>query len=108
MKGIVKRGKQEARKFGTPTANIYTNEELELGIFKGYFIYNNENYKSCIYISKEGELTKIESYVIGKENLELYDKEIDVFILDKVRDIKQFENYEELKSQILKDVEDCK
>jgi len=43
MKGIVKRGKQEARKFGTPTANIYTNEELELGIFKGYFIYNNEN-----------------------------------------------------------------
>ncbi len=108
MKGIVKVGKQEARKFGTPTANIYVNKELDLGIFKGHFIYNDEIYKSCIYVSKEGELTKIESYAIGKENLELYDKEIDVFILDKVRDIKQFENYEELKSQILKDVEDCK
>ena len=105
MKGIVKRGKQEARKFGTPTANIYTNEELELGIFKGYFIYNNENYKSCIYISKDEQnsLTKIESYAIEKENLDLYDKEIEVFILDKVRDIKEFKNFEELKSQILKD-----
>ena len=74
MKGIVNLGKQEARKFGTPTVNIYINEELELGIFKGHFIYNNEIYKSCIYVSKEGSVSKIEAYAIEMENLELYEK----------------------------------
>ena len=107
MKGIVKLGNQEARKFGTPTANIYINEELELGIFIGYFIYNDKTYKSCIYISKENTLTKIEAYAID-ENLDLYNKEIDIFILDKVRNIKQFDNFEELKKQIKQDVENCK
>lgn len=108
MKGIVRQGKQEARKYGTPTANIYVEDSLELGIFKGYFIYNNITYKSCIYVSKEGAFTKIESYAIDKQDLDLYNKEIDVIVLDKVRDIKSFDTYEELKSQILKDVEDCR
>ncbi len=108
MKGVVRQGKQEARKFGTPTANIYVEEHLDTGIFKGYFTYNNTNYKSCIYVSKEGAFTKVESYAIDEKDLELYGKEIDVFILDKVREIKSFETYEELKKQILQDVEACR
>ena len=108
MKGIVKVGKQEARKFGTPTANIYTDEKLELGIFKGHFIYDGSYYKSCIYVSNEGSLTKVEAYAIDQEELDIYNKEIDVFIGDKVRDIRRFDSFDELKSQILKDVEDCR
>lgn len=108
MKGIVKVGKQEARNFGTPTANIYTDEKLELGIFKGHFVRNGVYYKSCIYVSQEGASTKVEAYAIDEKDLDIYNEEIEIFISDKVRDIKKFDNFDELKIQILKDVEDCR
>jgi riboflavin kinase/FMN adenylyltransferase len=108
MKGIVKVGKQEARKYGTPTANIYTSEELDLGIFMGHFVFKNDLYKSCIYVSKEGELTKVEAYAIDRENLDLYNEEIEVHISDKIRDIRRFDSFDELKLQILRDVEACR
>lgn len=106
ISGIVQKGKGEARLFGTPTANIYTTENIICGIYAGYLTVDNIKYKSCIYVSIENNKYKIEAYAIDKE-FDLYNKNITVEIIKLIRQNIIFESLEELKKQILKDVKDC-
>ncbi len=103
FKGIVVKGKGDAKSFGTPTANIYTDEYINEGIYAGYL----DNYKACIYVSKENNKFKIEAYAFN-ETLDLYDKQIKIEILKFIRPKIIFNSVEELQLQINNDVRECK
>ena len=103
LNGIVVRGKGEARIFGTPTANIYTDVKIDEGIYVGYL----DCYKACIYVSTENNKSKVEAYAFN-ETLDLYDKQIKIEILKFIRPKIIFNSVEELQLQINNDVCECK
>ncbi len=114
IKGKIQHGSKQARTFGTPTANIYlAKSEIDIpeGIYAGILldvVPNGELYRSCIYISHLQDTIKIESFAFEKTGLELYDKNMQIFLGPKIRDNMKFDCIQKLESQILKDVENCK
>jgi len=97
--GIVVKGKQEARAFGFPTANIHTIDENEPGIFFG----KADHHPAVIYVPKSNP-TRIESHLLNVHGVDLYGKDIDVHIICKIRDDRQFECLDDTIEQIMIDV----
>lgn len=108
MKGIVVRGKQ--RNIGFPTANLMTEWELlpANGIYAAYAKFNGETFRSVVNIGNaptfgENELT-IEAHLLDF-NQDIYGRELTLEFLKKIREEIKFNNIEELKEQIKKDID---
>lgn len=105
----VKKGEQLGRKLGYPTANMdYPPKTVKLpfGVYKAE-VYGkpavlNWGTKPTVNGENEGLEVHISDF---DENL--YGKSLTVKILDKIRDEKKFDNLEDLKTQIKKDLEEC-
>ena len=107
--GKVVDGKKLGRTIGFPTANLevkgkkvipkkgvyYTNVEVNGKIFKGITSIGNNPTVNGI------DLT-IETYILDFNN-DIYDKEINVYFIDRIRDEVKFNNIEELITQLKKD-----
>lgn len=123
LEGEVIHGAQIGRTIGFPTANIRYPEHiarLPFGVFCGKVCIRdssgsrplndiivrsivNWGMKPTVNNTKE---PVVEIHIIGFEG-DLYGQNIEVEILKKIRDEKKFNNLEELKTQIEKDVEEC-
>ncbi len=115
IKGTVVKGRQMGRQIGFPTANILPKENLTLK--HGVFI-------SCIKISGQGKIYKAATsvgpaYVFGetKETVEsyildfsedIYGEEVELELVQKIRDMQNFDSVDELIEQIKEDVERVK
>ncbi|MFA6189944.1 MAG: riboflavin kinase [Candidatus Staskawiczbacteria bacterium] len=98
--GLVIRGAQKGRILGFPTANIKVNIKLESGIYAGRVIINNKKYGCALYCAGD---KIIEAFIFDfAENL--YGKNVEVKIMNKIRDKKIFKSNTEAKEQIAEDV----
>lgn len=111
FKGKVVHGATRGRLLGFPTANILVNDKSKLipqnGVYAVKCIVNgNENY-GIMNIGfrptfETGHNLVIEVHIFDF-NFDIYDREIEIHFIDRLRDEKKFESKEELIYQIEKD-----
>lgn len=106
IKGIVEKGKGEARKLGFPTANVLSTKALESGIFSGSVSTIDGDFSAVIYISNKNK-KKVEAHIFDFDS-DIYGESIIIEILDKVRDDMEIKDIKELKKQINKDIENVR
>lgn len=102
ISGIVQKGKGKGHLLGFPTANIELKEPLESGVYEGCAYIYGAKCKAGIFVSKDEKT--LELHIVGIED-NLYGKELEIEIGDKIRDVQDFKNDEELKEQIEKDID---
>ncbi len=107
--GKVVKGSGRGKKLGYPTANIIPEEELfpKDGVYATLVKIDNEFHDSATNIGSnptfEEEIRRIETYIFNF-NKDLYDKEIEVFFVARLRPEIKFDNSTELENRIKKDI----
>jgi riboflavin kinase/FMN adenylyltransferase len=109
--GIVEHGRKLGRTLGFPTANISRAAEGYLpgdGVYAGYLHAEGIRYPAAHSVGTNdtvGEVPKIlESHVIGRTDLDLYDLEVTCEFVAQVRGWVKFGSLDELIAQITVDV----
>ena len=109
--GIVEHGRKLGRTLGFPTANISRSAEGYLpgdGVYAGYLYAEGIRYPAAHSVGTNdtvGEVPKIlESHVIGRTDLNLYDLEVTCEFVAQVRGWVKFGSLEDLIAQITVDV----
>ena len=113
--GSVIHGNARGRKLEFPTANINLKNLTvipEQGVYCAALLIDKKIYCGAVSIGNNptfGDVheNRLEIFVLDFHG-NLYDSEIPVFFLDRLRDIKTFDNPETLKIQIHDDVVTCK
>ena len=104
--GVVIVGKKIARTTGFPTANIpYINNSMDALVFYSTIKYNGKIYKGATFYNKQRNI--LESHILDF-NEDIYDKEIEVCLIEKVRDGMKFKSKEEAENQFKKDIQNVK
>lgn len=112
VQGIVQKGNQIGRTIGFPTVNITPDEEKLLppnGVYKTEVIVDDRIFEAITNVGCKPTVTNdekifIESYLYNfTENI--YGKKIEVHFLEFMRKEQKFENIEELKKQLQKDMQ---
>lgn len=103
-------GKKLGRKLGFPTANILISEGLKIdnGVYRSrvtvdqstHYAITNVGYNPTVGIQSR----RIESYIFDFEG-DIYGQQIEVELLEKVRDEIKFKSVDDLRVQVLKDIE---
>ncbi len=106
--GKVISGNKIGREIGYRTANLNINKEYRLietsGVYATYVDYNDTTYKSMTYIGRKptinnDDIENIEVHIFDF-NDDIYDKNIKVRFVSKIRDEYKFESLDALKKQI--------
>lgn len=100
--GIVIGGKKLGRKLGFPTANIQLKEVLKGGAYAGNVTLEGKEYHSAIFIWADKPL--LEAHLLDFEG-DIYGKKIEIEINSKIRESIKFGSEDEIKKQIVKDIE---
>lgn len=113
--GIVEHGRKIGRTLGYPTANISREAEGHLpadGVYAGYLVADGVRYPAAHSVgtndSVEAVPRLLESHVIGRDDLDLYDKQVICEYVAQVRGWAKFNSVDELKLQIAQDVAKAK
>ncbi|UZW12325.1 bifunctional riboflavin kinase/FAD synthetase [Clostridium pasteurianum] len=109
LKGKVMYGKRLGRTIGFPTANLDYNKDFVIpkgGVYYTLVKYENKVYKGITNIGTnptvgENELT-IETHILNFDD-NIYNKNIKVYFIDRIREEKKFNSLEELKKQLERD-----
>ena len=109
------KGKGIGRKLGYPTINI-SPSDLDVKLNHGVYICNckvlNEEYLGALFFGPRLTFNEssevLEIFLIDYSGEDLYGVEIEVKISDKIRDIKKFDNKEDLANQIKDDIDTVK
>ena len=113
LSGTVMPGQKLGRKLGFPTANIYPEAGIclpENGVYVTRLKTEDHTYESVTNIGLRPSVTGtvatpiIETMMLD-HNVELYGKEIQVQFLHMLRKEKKFEQLDDLRQQIKKDIE---
>lgn len=111
IKGMVIHGKQLGRTIGYPTANLSLKESYKLipknGVYITYAIIGGHKYYGMTNIGvnptvNQGTRQHIETYFIDFKG-DLYEQELELFFLSRIRDEKAFKSIEDLKKAVIKD-----
>lgn len=109
--GVVEHGRKLGRKLGFPTANLSRNSEGMLpadGVYAGYLISEGVRYPAAHSIGTNDSIEAVprllESHVIGRDDLDLYDKTVVCEYVAQVRGWAKFDSVESLTHQIATDV----
>lgn len=112
--GVVEHGRKLGRTLGFPTANLSRASQGYLpadGVYAGYLIANGVRYPAAHSVGTNdsvGEVPRLlESHVIGRDDLDLYDQVVSCEFVAKVRGWQKFDSLEKLVAQIAKDVADA-
>ena len=106
--GKVVSGNKIGRELGYRTANIEVEREFRLietsGVYATYVDYEGKEYKSMTYIGKKptinnDEIENIEVHLFDFDG-DLYDKEIKVRFVKRIRGEQKFESLDALKKQL--------
>ncbi|UCD09176.1 MAG: bifunctional riboflavin kinase/FAD synthetase, partial [Dehalococcoidales bacterium] len=111
LQGVVVRGDGRGRSLGFPTANLEVDSVQSLlpeGVYATWIYIGEEKYPSVTNIGKRPTFGSndrtVETYVIDFSG-DLYDQELKIDIVDLLREEMKFNNTDELKKQILDDIE---
>ncbi len=109
LHGEVVRGQERGRLLGFPTANLAGIETLlpSNGVYAGAVTADGDCRPAAINIGPNptfGEQAqKVEVHVLGFEG-DLYGRELDVDVLERLRDTVRFDGVDELKKQLAEDI----
>lgn len=111
VRGVVVKGRAVGRRLGFPTANVVLDEnkfEIKRGVYKTCVVVDGSSYDGITNFGARPTfgLSEVltETYV-GGLNEDIYGKEITIFFIEYIRDIKKFSSEEELVEQLKKDKE---
>lgn len=115
LKSKVKHGKALGRTLGFPTVNLDFEEGRVVpayGVYVARFTFENEIFPAIANVGVRPTVDSdrkptLEAHVIGF-NGDLYEKEVKVELLRKLRDEKRFSDVNELKEQVFRDIENAK
>lgn len=107
--GLVERGKGLGRTIGYPTINVVIDsDDYESGVYVCDVVVEGEGYYGAGYVGeKKGlPLGKFICEVFLLDDCgDLYGKNVEIVLLEKIRDVAKVDSMEELKELIDKDVE---
>jgi riboflavin kinase/FMN adenylyltransferase len=112
ISGKVVEGLKLGRTIGYPTANIIIGDKYKLipgdGIYTVKIKYDDKTFDGMLSIGNnptiEGKGRSIEVNIFGFDN-NIYNQELTIYFIDRLRDEMKFNNLEELKDQLIKDEE---
>lgn len=117
LSGTVKEGFQIGRKLGFPTANIENIDSYKIIPANGVYITltkfeNSEKYfPSILNIGKRptfnGKQNTIENHILNFDE-NIYNKNITIKFFKKIRNEQKFDNEDDLKKQVQKDIQEAK
>jgi riboflavin kinase/FMN adenylyltransferase len=114
VEGEVVSGDQRGRELGFPTANVPTRGMTAApsdGVYAGWLrrLDTGERYPAAISVGTnptfDGERERrVEAYVLDRDDLELYDVEVEVSFVDRIRGMVRFEGADALVETMRGDV----
>ncbi len=111
LQGVVVRGEGRGRTLGFPTANLEVDSVQSLlpeGVYATWTHIGDKKYASVTNIGKRPTFgtngRTVETYIIDFEG-DLYGRELKIDIVDLLRRETKFKNTDELRKQILEDIE---
>ena len=112
INGKVVKGKQLGRTIGYPTANIVVSDKYKLipaiGVYAAYAIINDVKYYGMLNIGTNptiGDNPITIEMNIFDFNEDIYEQEIEIGFIDKIRNQQKFNSLDELKLALSKDKE---
>ncbi|QIK66936.1 bifunctional riboflavin kinase/FAD synthetase [Nocardioides sp. HDW12B] len=117
VRGTVQRGDQRGREIGYPTANVPPGETAAPadGVYAGWVYVDGEPERLPAAISVGTNPTfagererRVEAYVLDRDDLDLYDRQISVEMVAKVRGMTRFDSLDELLEAMAGDVADTR
>ena len=117
--GVVVMGDQRGRQLGFPTANLGMSDDLEVpadGVYAGWLIRldvpDAERWPAAISVGTnptfDGDERRVESYVLDRDDLELYGVDVAVEFATRIRGQQRFGQVTELVEQMRRDVDDVR
>jgi riboflavin kinase / FMN adenylyltransferase len=114
VRGVVVRGDRRGRELGYPTANVPTSGMAAApadGVYAGWLrrLDTGDRYPAAISVGTnptfEGERERrVESYVLDRDDLELYDVEVEVAFVERIRGMVRFDGVDALVDTMRQDV----
>lgn len=101
-KGIVQKGGEYGRRLGFPSANIPLADADVSGIFAARVRVGGAEYGAAVYADQRNKV--FEAHLLDFEG-DLYEKEIVIELLEKIREDMRFEGEDEAKAMIASDVQ---
>jgi riboflavin kinase / FMN adenylyltransferase len=115
VRGVVVEGDKRGQELGFPTANVPADGETVTpadGVYAGRLrrLGTDEWLPAAISVGTnptfDGEReSRVESYVLDRDDLELYGVEVEVAFVDRLRGMTAFDSADELVAQMREDVE---
>lgn len=108
VRGVVQRGRTLGRTLGFPTANLVVPQEVEVadGVYRSEVCIDGVRYRGMSNVgcnpSVGGNERRIETHLIDFSG-DLYGREIEVVLLEKIREECRFADLEELRTQLERD-----
>ena len=114
VRGVVVKGDRRGRELGYPTANVPTPVDVAApadGVYAGWLTRRDtgERFPAAISVGTnptfDGERERrVESYVLDRDDLELYGVEVEVEFVERLRGMVRFEGVEALVETMHDDV----
>ncbi len=114
VRGTVVRGDRRGRELGYPTANVPTHGMHAApadGVYAGWLHRHDtgETYPAAISVGTNptfaGERERrVEAYVLDRDDLELYDADVEIFFAGRIRGMVRFDGAEDLVQTMAEDV----
>jgi len=113
VRGTVQRGDRRGRELGYPTANVPSDGTAVPadGVYAGWLVVPGEGrpLPSAISVGVNptfaGERSRrVEAYVLDRTDLDLYDREVEVVFVSRLRGMLRFDSVEELLEAMREDV----
>lgn len=124
IKGAVIPHKRNGTKFGYPTANIAFEDKSVEGLFVGHTrlldtdddvvrqAFDGKDLPSIVFIGTAETMRetehRLESHILDFPLIDLYDSELEITILDKLRDNEKFESIDKLIVQMKQDEQEAR
>lgn len=108
--GTVIHGLGNGKKIGMPTANLDIkdiHENIIYGVYACKVLIHNNYYLGVCNVGNRPTVDKNKTVevTILDFNEDIYGKDIEIDLIKKIRDIKKFNNLDEVKKQVDKDIE---
>ena len=119
LSGVVVMGDQRGRQLGFPTANLDMTDDLEVpadGVYAGWLtrldVPDAERWPAAISVGTnptfDGEERRVESYVLDRDDLELYGVDVAIEFSTRIRGQRRFDQVTDLVEQMHRDVDDVR
>jgi riboflavin kinase/FMN adenylyltransferase len=112
VSGVVVKGDQRGRVLGFPTANVPVDEAYAVppdGVYAGWLVrHEGDRLPAAVSVGTnptfDGVERRVESYVLDRDDLDLYGESIRVELVDRIRPMVRYEGVEALVAQMHDDV----